>query len=174
MKKQQKEALVSDIKRLLTESEATFLVNYKGMDVPLLQGLRRDLRSEGGSFKVTKKTFMRIAAQDVPGTEEFSQGFKEQVALVFVEKDISSIAKRLSDFSKKNKSLEVISGLYESKLLSKNDFEALASLPSRDVLLALLLGTMQAPITGLARALHQIIARLGYVLKAIEEQKQEK
>ncbi len=169
MNRQQKETTVADLKQLLGTAQATFLVNYKGMDVHLLQGLRRKLRTDGGTLKVTKATLMRIAAKDIPGTETFAQSCKDQVGLVFAKSDISLIAKQLFIFAKEHQNLKVVAGFYESKLLSPQELAFLASLPSREVLIAQLLGTMQAPVTSFVRVLHLLIARLVYVLKQIEE-----
>jgi len=169
MNKQQKEVVVNDIKQLMGEAQAMFLINYQGMTVPVLQALRRSLRNEGGRVKVAKATLMQIAARDIKGAEPFAEQFKDQVGLVFVHKDVSGVAKQLVAYAKDNEKLRVLAGFYESKVLSAKDLEFLASLPSREVLLAQLLGTMQAPVTNLTRVLHLLIARLAFVLKQIEE-----
>lgn len=167
-----KEAVITDLRRMMTDAQATVLINYKGMDVPVLQGLRRSLRVDGNTLKVTKATLMRRAAQDIAGADAFAESFKDQVGLVFVQKDISSAAKQLVSYAKEHASLKIIAGFYESKVLSKQELDFLASLPSREVLLGQLLGTMQAPISSFVRVLHLLIARLVYVLKQIETQQQ--
>ena len=174
MNRQQKETMIEDIRQLMTGAQATFLVNYKGMSVPVLQGLRKSLRAEGGKFRVAKATLMRRAAKDIPGSDDFANSFKEQVGLVFVQKDVSAVAKQLVNYSKEHEALKIIAGFYESKLLTQQDLTRLATLPSREVLLAQLLGTMQAPTTNLVRILHLLIARTVYVLKQIENKQQEK
>ncbi len=171
MNKQQKEALVADIKQKFNESEATFLVGYKGLDVSSLQTLRRSLRTQGGTFKVSKATLMRIATKDVPGAQDFANDFENQVGLVFA-REISSVAKSLADFAKENVALQIISGFYEAKRLDKNQVGLIASLPSKNVLIAQLAGTLQAPISGLACQLNQMLTKLAYALKQVEEQKQ--
>ncbi len=170
MNRDQKALVIADVKKLVTSSQATFLINYKGMSVAALQGLRKDLRGCGGQFKVVKATLMRRAALDVEGMGEFSGQFKDQVGLVFALEEPSSVAKALVDYEKKNDSLpQIVAGFYESKFLPLEQVKLIASLPSRDVLLAKLLGTMQAPISQFARLLHMLIARLLFVLKRIEE-----
>jgi large subunit ribosomal protein L10 len=173
MNKQQKEAMIADLKQLMTSSQGTFLINYKGMNVPLLQTLRKNIRAEGGQVKVTKATLMRLAAQDIAGSDGFAENFKEQVGLVFATNDVSAIAKKLVAYAKENESLRVIAGFYQNKMLNKQELTVLATLPSREVLLGQLAGTLQAPMATLARQLNQMVARLAYVLKAIEEQKQQ-
>ncbi len=173
MNRQQKEAVVSDLRRMISETQATFLVNYKGMSVSALQGLRKNLRTEGSKLKITKATLMRKAAEDLAGSDAFCSELKNQVGLVFADKDVSATAKQLVSFAKDNSALTLLVGFYEAKVLSKQELAFLASLPSREILLAQLFGTMKAPMGGLVTVLYQMIARLLYVLKRIEEQKQQ-
>ncbi len=173
MNKQQKEVLVTELKQMMNDAEATFLVNYKGLNVAKLQTLRRDVRSEGGFVRVTKASLMRIAARDIPGSEDFSSGFKDQVGLVFAKSDVAAVAKQLVEFSKKHSALQVLAGFYEARLLKAHELVILATLPSKQVLLGQLAGTLQAPISGLARVLHAHLASLAYVLKAVEEKQRQ-
>src|SRR5438552_6041227 len=136
MKRQQKESVITDLQRMMAEAQATFLINYKGMNVSLLQGLRRNLRAEGNALKVTKATLMRRAAKDIAGSEPFAESFKDQVGLVFVKKDISGAAKQLVSYAKEHEELKIIAGFYDSKLLTKQELAVLASLPAREVLIA--------------------------------------
>ncbi len=172
MNKQTKIALVSDLKVLMGAAHATFLINYKGLNVAALQGLRKTVRGEGGSIKVTKASLMRIAAQDIPGSDVFAENFKEQVGLVFANNDVSAVAKELVNFSKKHTTLKVVAGFFESRLLSSAELQFLATLPSKEVLVGHFAATLQAPISGLARVLQAHIAQLAYVLKAVEEKQQ--
>lgn len=171
MNRQQKEAAISDFKELFSNSEAAFLVRYKGLDVVALQEFRKGLRENNSVFKVTKTTLMRIVAKDINGADEFSQDFSDQVGIVFGKGDISALSKNIVNFAKQNEALQIISGFFEEKRLAKEDVVLLASLPSRDVLLAQVVGTMQAPITSFVRVLNLLIVQLLYVLKRIEEKK---
>lgn len=170
MNRQQKEAIISDLKQQMMAAQATFLVNYKGLSVSLLQGLRKNLRSDGGTFKVTKATFMQRAAQDIAGADTFAELFKDQVGLVFASKDVPATAKHLATFAKNNEALKIIAGFYEAKLLSKSDLDFLASLPPKNVLIGQLLGTLQAPATNLVRLLNQVTTKLVCTVKEIEKQ----
>ena len=156
MNRQEKEAAIQEVSELFKTSQAAFVVNYKGLPVALMQALRKGLLENQSTFKVTKGRLMKIAFKDFQGTEEFSQHFKDQVGLVFVNKDISSVAKKLVTFSNENPALTVVSGYFESKVLDANKIKFLASLPSREVLIAQLAGTLQAPIAYLARALQLV------------------
>jgi len=169
MNRQQKEVVITDLKSLMSESQAIFLVNYKGITVPQFQSLRKNVRNGGGKVRVAKATLMRIAAQELPGSKDFSELFKDQVSLVFAQNDISGLAKQLVTFSKEHETLKVLAGFYQSKVLSEKDLDFLASLPSREVLIAQLLGTVQAPIASFPRLLRLLIVQLLYALKQIEE-----
>ncbi len=179
MNRQQKEVVVSDFKKMFTESQAAFLVNYKGLSVALLQLLRKNLRESGGTLKVTKARLMKIAAQDAASVDgdrefgalnDFKSSFHDQVGLVFSAGDASSLAKALFDFSKDHEQLKVVSGFFEKKVLSSNELVALATLPSREELLSMIARAMQGPVSGLACVLNLMIVRLLYVLKQVAEQ----
>ena len=125
MNRQEKEIVVSDLKKLFTDYNSAFLVNYKGLTVETLQDLRRDLRKDGGVFKVTKARLMKRAAQDVGHSEswvgDLQEDFKGQIGLVFSSSDVSLIAKKLVDFAKAHEKLTIVSALVESKFLSIED-----------------------------------------------------
>src|SRR5688572_26764440 len=151
MNRQQKSNVINDFKQLFEGSNATFLVKYQGITVNGMQILRRNLRSVNSELKVTKTTLMKIAAQDIPGSEEFRNTFKERVGLVFAKGDVSGVAKQLKNFAKENEALKILTGFFESRVLTNQEIEFLATLPSKEILLAQMLGTMQAPIASFTR-----------------------
>jgi len=169
MNRQQKEAVVSDLKELFQNNQATFLVGYQGLTVAKLQTLRKDIRNFGGKFKVTKARLMRIAAEGTQNTEDFRKDFKNQVGLVFVKEEVPSVAKKLVDFAKENELLSVISGFFESRFISKKEIEGLAAIPPKDVLLAQLMGTLQAPTCALVRVLNALVTNVPSTLKQVSE-----
>ena len=156
MNRHQKESVVRDINDQLKSANASFLIGYKGLSVAQVQDLRSRLRNVSGVFKVSKARLMKIAAKDLSGIDDFKNQFKDQVGLVFVKKDVPSVAKVLVDYSTINENLNIVAGFFESKAMSKDQIKYLASLPSREVLLAILAGTLQAPIASLARTLELI------------------
>lgn len=172
MKRSQKETLVSELAKTMQESPASFLVSYQGSTVEALQAFRTKLREQDARFRVAKARLFKIAAQEVPGGPEFAEQFKEQVGMVFSGQDVGAVAKELVGFAKKNESIKVVSGFYESQVLSEDQVKYFASLPSREVLLAQVVGTMQAPIATFVRLLSMLITRLLYVLQRIAEQKE--
>lgn len=173
MNRQQKEAVVADFKEMFSQSQASFIVNYRGLDVTGISSLRKKLRESGGKLKITKARLMKVAAEGMDGIESFKNDFKDQIGIVFALDEVAPIAKQLIEFSKKSDELEVISGFSESKVLSKDEIEFFASLPPREVLLAQLLGALQAPIAGLARVINAPMQQLVTVLDAIAKKKEE-
>ena len=136
-----------------------------------MQQLRSDLRSKGGSLKVAKARLMKRAVEGETGIGELSEFFKDQVGLVFAEKEVADVAKILSDFSKEHKSLELVAGYFDSRVIAKEKIAQIASLPSREVLLSQLCGTLQAPMSALVRVLNMTVLKLLFALKQIEKQK---
>ncbi len=142
-----------------------------------MEALRRDLRKEGEVFKVTKARLMKRAAQDVGQDEkwlsELQGDFKGQIGLVFSSSDISLIAKKLVKFAKEHEKLEIISALAASKIYSVNDIRVIASLPPREQLIAMVLGTMNAPITSFVQVLNAVLVKLVVVLQEVAKQKEQ-
>ncbi len=171
MNRQEKEKVISSTKELVSKSQAVFVVNYKGLSVAKMQNLRNCIRQNGGQLKVIKSSLMDIASKDIDGAEEFKSSFKDQIGFVFAKGDVSAVAKQLIGFSKENDALKVVTGIFESKVLNPSQIDMIASLPSREVLIAQVLGTMQAPIASFVRVLNQVVASLPQVLKQIEEKK---
>jgi|SaaInlLV_10m_DNA_2_1039722.scaffolds.fasta_scaffold00047_49 large subunit ribosomal protein L10 len=172
MNRQQKEEVVSSIRNLFSESEAAFLVNYRGLSVLQMQELRKQLRDSDGILRIAKARLMKIAVKDVGGVDAFKDNFCEQVGLVFAKKEVPSVAKQLVAFSKEHEAMSVVSGFFESNVITEQQINFLSSLPSREELLAILAGTLQAPVAGLARSLQMVIAKLLYALKQIVEKKE--
>lgn len=170
MNRQQKESVVSQLRNQFSHSEAAFLVEYRGLTVRQLERLRSDLRQKGGTFKITKARLMKLAVDGLE-QQDLTPFFKDQVGLVFATKETPTVAKVLSDFAKEHAALQLIVGCLDNKILQKNDVMRIATLPSREVLLAQVAGTLNAPITGLASVLNQLLVRLIWTLKQVEEQK---
>lgn len=171
MNRQQKEAVVASLQENLGQSAASFIVGVSGLTVEQLEGLRKNLRQEGGKLQVAKVRLMKRALQNADYAEELKPYLKEQIALVFAQNEAPAIAKVLCGFAKDHERFSVVAGCMDASVLDRDAVKMIASLPSREVLLAQVAATLNAPISGLACALHQIIARLVYVLKAIEGQK---
>jgi len=112
MNRQEKELVVADVRQKFGSAQAAFLVNYKGLPVHLMQALRKQIREADGSFKVTKARLMKIAAQDIPGSQDFSLNFKDQVGLVFVNNEVTVVAKKVVEFAKEHDALKIVAGFF--------------------------------------------------------------
>lgn len=169
----EKQAVVSELKEKLSNTKGAVLANYRGLNVAQDTKLRRKLREAGVEYRVVKNTFTRIAANEV-GIVGLDQYLEGPTVIAMSAADPVAPAKLLSDFIRENKlqALEIKAGLVEGKVIDANGVKALASLPPREVLVAQLLGTLQAPITGFVRVLQGNISNLVYALEAVRKQKE--
>jgi large subunit ribosomal protein L10 len=154
----------------LDKSGAVFLANYSGMTVEELTAMRRELKAVNADFHVVKNT---IAQKAVEGRDEnvISSLFKGQTGVVFAYGDAAAAAKVFAESAKKFEKLKVVGGYMEKSLLTPASVEKLASLPSREVLLGQLIGTMVAPHRGLLNVLNGVPRNLVQVLNAIKDKK---
>jgi Ribosomal protein L10 len=172
MNRQQKERVVQSLREQFSQSPASFLVEYKGLTVNQLQDLRTKLRAQGGTFKVAKNRLMRIAVEDLAGNQPLVPYFKEQIGVVFASDQPPAVAKVLHEFSKIHAALALVMGQLDAKLLSPDAIKMIATLPSREVLLAQVCGSLKAPITNMHMVLKIQLIQLVVVLKKIADNKQ--
>ena len=165
-----KEGLVGEIKEHFNGSEAVLLIDYRGLSVKDMQELRRSVREAGGEIKVYKNSLTEIAIRELalPNLDEYLQG---PTAFVFVGADPVAPAKALSVFAKTHQALELKGGLVQNRVIDAKGLKALATLPSREELIAQLLGTIQNPLTGTVRVLAGPARAFATVLDAIAKQK---
>lgn len=168
-----KQAIVAELKEKLTGAKGAVLVNYRGLTVAQDTKVRRQLREAGVDYRVVKNTMTRIAAQEA-GLEGLDVYLEGPTAMAISTTDPVAPAKIITDFVKEHKLqvLEVKAGLVEGNVIDENGVKALASLPSREVLIAKMLGSMQSPITGLVNVLQGSIRNLVYALDAVRQQKE--
>lgn len=163
---------VEEIKEKLSRAQSIVVVDYRGLNVEQLTELRSKYRSAGVEYKVYKNTMMRFAFKDA-GLEEFNQFLKGPSAIAIGYDDPVQAAKITSEFAKTNDKLEIKAGIVDGKVIDVNGVNNLANLPSREVLVAQVLGGLNAPIQGFANVLQGTIRGLAIALNAIAEQKQE-
>ncbi len=170
MNKEAKGKVVSALAELLSSSKATFVADYRGMDVEAVNKLRGDLRQLGVDYRVAKNTLLRLAAKGT-AAECLNDCLQGPTAVAFTAEDVAGPAKILADLSRDSKFFEIKGGFMDGKLLSVEDIKALADLPSREVLLAKLLGSINAPATNFVGVLAAVPRSLVRVLAAIQDQK---
>ena len=166
----QKEDKVVEIKDRFTGSGAVIMADYRGLTVKEMQALRNDLRAIGCELKVYKNSLTEIAIRELalPNMDAFLAG---PTAIVFTGEDPVAPAKALVTFAKKHKALEVKGGLVENQVVDAEGVKAIASLPSREELIAKLLGTMLNPIAGFARVLNGPVEAFARTVSAVADQK---
>ena len=167
----EKVAVVDEITAKLKAADAVFVTKYRGMSVGQLAGLRRQLRPAGGEYKVYKNTLARFGVQNA-GLEGLSDILVGPTGLTFASGDIAATAKALRDAARTNPLLVIKGGSMGSTILSAKDVEALAELPSRDTLLAMFAGALQAPLVKTAGLLQALPRNFAYGLKALVDQKE--
>jgi large subunit ribosomal protein L10 len=171
MNRQQKEKFVETLKADFSDAQAAFLVGVRGLSVSQIQGLRAQVRQNGGKLKVAKITLMKRAIDDLACADDLNLLLKHQLAVIFAQSESPAIAKILQNYSKENSLFEVVGGFLDTRVLDKQAVMKLASLPSKEILLAQTCGTLIAPISGLATVLNMLILRLLFVLNQIEKKK---
>lgn len=168
--KVQKEVIVKDLVEKLKSSKAVVFSDYKGLNVKDMTTLRRDLRAEGVDLKVLKKTLMQIALKDA-GIEMDVKKLEGQIAIAVSSRDEVAAAKIIAKLAKVNENLKIAGGILGTKELSAEEVNALAKLPSKEELLAKLVGTLNAPVSGFVNVLAGNMRGLVTVLKAVADKK---
>ena len=167
----EKVAVVEEITAKLNSAEAVFITEYRGMSVGQLAALRRQLKPAGGEYKVYKNTLARFAAQNA-GLDSLADILVGPSGMTFASGDIAATAKALRDAAKANPLLIIKGGAMGSTVLSAKDVEALAELPSRETLLAMFAGALQAPLVKTAGLLQALPRNFAYGIKALIDQKE--
>jgi large subunit ribosomal protein L10 len=171
LNRDQKAAVIDEMTTQLQEAQAVYAVDYRGTSVPQAAELRTKLRDADTRFRVVKNTLTERAA-DKAGAESLKQYLDGPTALVFVNGDAAVAAKALADFRRANGLLEFKGGWMGGDVLTAEQIDSIARLPSRDVLYGRLVGMVASPLTGLAGAMGGLIGGLARQLQQIAEQKQ--
>jgi large subunit ribosomal protein L10 len=164
---EQKQAMVSEISAKLSGAQAVIVAEYRGLDVGRVTQLRAKARKSGLYLRVLKNTLARRAVQGTP----FEKLSDQMVGPLMygIAKDPVAGAKVLSEFAKDNEQLVIRGGALPNSLMSAKDVKALALLPSREELLAKLMGTMQAPVAKLVRTMNEVPGKFVRALAAVRD-----
>ncbi|EEH96410.1 50S ribosomal protein L10 [Clostridium tertium] len=158
--RQIKEAKVAEIREKLEKAQAIVLADYQGLTVEEDTALRKTLREAGVEYKVYKNNLVTLAAKEL-GIEGLDSYLEGPVSIAFGYEDATAPARVLHTFAKDHKKLELKAGMVEGTLYNKEEVEKLATIPSKEVLIAKLLGSFKAPLSNVA-----------YLLNAIKEKKE--
>lgn len=164
-----KSQVVAEVKEKLAQAKGVVLTDYRGLTVAQVTSLRAQLREAGVEYKVLKNTLVRRAAHEV-GIDGLDSYLEGPTAVAFSADPVAP-AKILTEFAKNNKDLEIKAGVLEGSVIGVDGIKALADLPSREVLLAKVLGAMQSPLFGMANVLQGPIRKMGYALEEVRKLK---
>lgn len=169
---EQKKAIVSSLAEKFKSSCAGVIVSYKGINVTDDTKLRKDLREAGVEYMVAKNTLLRRAAKDAD-LEGLNASFEGSTAIALSAEDYVAASKILCEFAKDHEFFKIKSGFIDSSVIDEKEIKNLAKLPSREVLIAQVLGGLNAPIAGFANVLQGTIRGLVVALNAIAQKQQE-
>lgn len=150
-----KKAQVAEIAEVLKGATTGVLVDYRGLNVEEDTKLRNDLRAAGVNYFVVKNTLLRLAAKE-SGIDGLDEALHGPTALA-VSEDAVAPAKVLADFAKGNEKMQLKSGFMDGRVLSMDELMQLAKTPNKETLIAKMLGSLNSPISGLARLLNTIV-----------------
>jgi large subunit ribosomal protein L10 len=170
LNRDQKAAVIDEVAAQISEAEAVFAIDYRGISVPQAAELRTKLRDADASFRIVKNT-LTLRAADKAGAEALKELLEGPTAMTFVRGDAAMAAKALSDFRRASGLLEFKGGWMNGAPLDAAQIDAIAKLPSRDVLYGRLVGMVASPLSGLATSLNGLIGGLARQLSQIAEQK---
>src|SRR5512141_2320921 len=168
---QEKQAVVAEVAKQVAGAQAIVMAENRGMPVADMTQLRAKARASGVYFRVVKNTLVRRAVEKTP----FATLADKMVGpLAYgIGPDPVAVAKVLSDFAKGNEKFVITGGAMPGQVMTAKEITALASLPSREQLIARLLGTMLAPMTKLVRTMNEVPGKFVRTLAAVNEQKQQ-
>ena len=150
-----KQPVIDEISELLDGAKAAVVADYRGLTVEQDTQLRKKLREAGVSYKVYKNTLIKRAAAGT-AFEKLDPALEGPTALAVSKEDATLPAKLLAEFAKANKQLELKAGVVEGDFYDANGIQVIATIPSKEVLLGRLFGSMQSPIANFARVVKQI------------------
>jgi large subunit ribosomal protein L10 len=167
---EQKKAVVAEVSAQVANAQAIIVAEYRGLEVGVMTDLRAKARKSGVYLRVLKNTLVRRAVKDTP----FEKLAEKMVGpLVYgISSDPVATAKVLNDFAKANELFVIKAGGMPNSVISAKEVTALANMPSREQLLATLLGTMQAPVAKFVQTLNEVPGRFARTLAAIRDQKE--
>ncbi len=167
---EQKQAVVSEVSAKLANAQAVIVAEYRGIGVENVTQLRAKARKSGLYLRVLKNTLARRAVQGTPFAKLADQ--MTGPLMYGIAQDPVAGAKVLSEFAKENELFVIKGGAMQNAVMSAKDIKTLATMPSREELLAKLMGTMQAPVAKLVRTMNEVPGKFARTVAALRDQKE--
>jgi len=162
---------VEELRARFDGVRSAILTEYRGLTVEQLSQLRRELRNVSAQYKVLQNRLAKIAVQDSP-LDGLRQYMKGPTALALTRKDAVALAKALQSFQKQHPELTITAGCVEGQVIRASDVKALADLPTREVLLAQVVGTFQAPLANLVQTLEGVLRSFVSILDQLRAKRE--
>lgn len=170
MTRTEKENVIKELNKKFEDAKFAFVTDYSGLNVADISELRRRLRDESAEFKVVVNTLTRLAVKNT-GFDMLTDFLQGPVAVAVGSEDSATVAKVLTEFAKDQPNLKIKAGILDGKVTSVEEIKALASLPSREVLLGKLVSLLNAIPTRFVRVLKGVPQGFVFVLKSLEAKK---
>lgn len=168
--RQQKEEIVKKLSEEVKNAPACVFADFKGFGANDMVVLKRELRNSGSTFQIIKKKLLSIALKN-NGIDLDPKAMEGQIAVSISNDEVNSAKIIFETAKKNNEKLKIVGGILNNALISKEEVDKLAKLPSRDELRARLVGQTQAPISSFINVLQEVPRSLARVLKAVSEKK---
>ncbi len=165
--RQRKAEIVEELRQKLEKARGIYLVDFAGMTVEDSRALRKELRPKGFEYKVAKNTLIRRALQAIGDHAELEQHLVGQTGLVLSYTDGVAPARVLRDFIKRIEKPRFKAAVVEGQYFGSEQLDQLAALPSREELIAGILGSLQAPIAGIAGAIAALMRDIAYLVEEV-------
>ena len=169
----QKIEIINDLTQKFQNSSGIYFTQYSGMNVAKITELRRKFRENEVSYFVSKNTLTKIAANNAGYEDKLNDLLNGQIGIAYVSGDPTAPARVIRNYEKENKdsSLEVVGLIFEGKLFNADKYKEISNLPSRDELLAHLVGCFNQPISKIVGTLNGAMSKLVMVLSSLKETK---
>ena len=171
MNKTEKSEIVSLIKEKFEQSNAMYLVNYAGVTVEQINGLRREFIKEGVSYKVYKNTLVKRAITELGGYEKLNEQLVDMIGIAFADENYVAPAKIIKSFNDKNKKFDFKGCYIESTFYGEDQLETLASMQTKEEVMASIVGSIAAPASGLVGTINAVMRDLVSVIDEVGKTK---
>ena len=169
----QKTEIINDLTQKFQSSSGIYFTRYTGMNVTKITELRRKFRENEVSYFISKNTLTKIAANNAGYEDKLNDWLNGQIGIAYTSGDSAAPARVIRNFENENKNatLEVIGLVFEGEIFSAEKYKELATLPSRDELLAMFVGTINQPMSKLAGTLSGALSKFISVISSLKENK---